>query len=74
MDICFLGTDDTLEDAASSTQTTQATVTRVQTPDRHISGNESITWWIAIFLLLGVAVAAVVGGLIIKHKTDDLIR
>lgn len=74
MDICFLGTDDTLEDAASSTQTTQVTVTRVQTPDRHISGNESITWWIAVFLLLGVAVAAVAGGLIIKHKTDDSIR
>ena len=31
-------------------------------------------WWIAVILLLGVSIVAVVGGLVIKHKTDDSIR
>ena len=74
MDIFLLRDDGTLESTVSDTQTTQVTVTLVQTPDRHISANDSITWWIAVFLLLGVAVAPVAGGLIIKHKTDDSIR
>ena len=74
MDIFSLGVDGTLEDDASDTQTTQVTVECVQAPDRHISGNDSIAWWIAVILLLGVSIVAVVGGLIIKHKTDDSIH
>ena len=74
MDIFLLRDDGTLESTASDTQTTQVTVECVQAPDRHISGNDSITWWIAVILLLGVSIVAVVGGLIIRHKSDDSIR
>lgn len=74
MDIFSLGVDGTLEDDASSTQTTQVSVNRVQAPDRHISGEVSIAWWIAVALLLIVSIISVVGGLIIKHKSDDSIR
>lgn len=74
MDIFSLGVDGTLEDDASSTQTTQVSVNRVQAPDRHISWEVSIAWWIAVALLLIVSIISVVGGLIIKHKSDDSIR
>ena len=74
MDVFFLRADGTLEDAASSMQTTQVTVERVQAPDRHISGEVSTAWWIAVVLLLSVSIASVAGGLIIKHETDDSIR
>ena len=74
MDIFLLRDDGTLESTASDTQTTQVTVEGVQAPDRHISGNDSIAWWIAVILLLGVSIVAVVGGLIIRHKSDDSIR
>lgn len=74
MDIFSMGVDGTLEDDASSTQTAQVTVNRVQTPDRHISGEVSIAWWIAVALLLSVSIVSVVGGLIIRHKSDDSIR
>ena len=74
MDIFLLGDDGTLESTASDTQTTQVTVECVQAPDRYISGNDSIAWWIAVALLLSVPIVAVVGGVVIKRKTDDLIR
>lgn len=74
MDIFFLGDDGTLESIVSSTQTTQVTTECVQTPDRHVSGEVSTAWWIAVILLLGVSIAAIVGGQIIKHKTNDSIH
>ena len=74
MDIFLLGDNGTLESTAFDTQTTQVTVECVQAPDRYISGNDSIAWWIAVALLLGVSIVAVVGGLIIRHKSDDSIR
>ena len=74
MDLFLLRDDGTLESTASDTQTTQVTVECVQAPDRHIYGNDSIAWWNAVILLLGVSIVAVVGGLIIKHKTDDSIH
>ena len=74
MDIFLLGHDGTLESTVSNTQTTQVTVERVQAADRHISGAISVAWWIAVALLLSVSIVAVVGGLIIKRKTDDSIR
>ncbi len=74
MELFLLRDDGTLESTASGTQTTQVTVECVQAPDRHISGNDSIAWWIAVILLLGVSIVAVVGGVVIKRKTDDLIR
>lgn len=74
MDLFSLRDDGTLESTVSDAQTTQVTVEFVQAPDRHISGNDSIAWWIAVILLLGVSIVAVVGGLVIKHKTDDSIR
>lgn len=74
MDRFFWGDDGILENTVSSTQTTQVTTECVQALDRHISGEESLAWWIAVFLLLCVSIAAIVGGLIIKHKTNDSIH
>ena len=74
MDLFLLRDDGALESTVSDAQTTQVTVECVQAPDRHISGNDSIAWWIAVILLLGVSIVAVVGGLVIRHKTDDSIR
>ncbi len=74
MDIFLLGDDGTLESAVSRVQITQVTVERTQALDRHISGEISVAWWIAVALLLSVSIVAVVGGLVIKRKTDDSIR
>ncbi len=71
MDIFSLGDDNILENTISSTQAVQVTVESVQVEDRQFSGEITVAWWIAVILLLGVSIAAVVGGLIIKHKTDD---
>lgn len=74
MDIFSLGDDNILENTISSTQAVQVTVESVQVEDRQFSGEITVAWWIAVILLLGVSIAAVVGGLIIKHKTDDPIH
>ena len=73
MDIFSLGDDNILENTISSTQAVQVTVESVQVEDRQFSGEITAVWWIAVILLLGVSIAAVVGGLIIKHKTDEII-
>lgn len=74
MDVFFLSNDGTHQSIAPSTQAAQTTTECAQAPERHISEEESIAWWFAIILLLGVTIVAVVGGLIIKHRTDDSIR
>lgn len=71
MDIFSLGDDNILENTISSTQAVQVTVESVQVEDRQFSGEITVAWWIAVILLLGVSIASVVAGLIIKHKTDD---
>lgn len=73
MDIFSLGDNNILENTISSTQAAQVTVESIQVQDRQFSGEISAAWWIAVILLLGVSITAVVGGLIIKHKTDEII-
>ena len=61
MDIFSLGDDNILENTISSTQAVQVTVESVQVEDRQFSGEITVAWWIAVILLLGVSIAAVVG-------------
>lgn len=73
MDIFSLRDNNILENTISSTQAAQVAVESIQVQDRQFSGEISVAWWIAVILLLGVSITAVVGGLIIKHKTDETI-
>lgn len=73
MDIFSLRDNNILENTISSTQAAQVAVESIQVQDRQFSGEISAAWWIAVILLLGVSITAVVGGLIIKHKTDEII-
>lgn len=73
MDIFSLRDNNILENTISSTQAAQVAVESIQVQDRQFSGEISAAWWIAVILLLGVSITAVVGGLIIKHKTDETI-
>lgn len=59
---------------SSNTQTEQLAVECRYISEGLGSRDVSIAWWIAVILLIGVSIVAIVGGLIIKYMTDNLIR